>query len=331
MINEDSSGKYACELKANRGMELIPEDAERLTLVRQPAEYKPENIIDALRSDQVVLVQNVDPQDADDIIADVASRFDLFDSLELQAGYAAVQGHRERVGKYFMSVNQRDGYHFIPSHSEGMRSGGFQLASFYCYENSTDGGVTILQNIDEESSAWPQLREVMRKVDLSARKLSAAEAARLKAVHLIGLPDGALCEEDEILQELPSPLPGVPCFTVLARLKRIHSAILGRPMYAYWDSVASTDSDASKEYLMLLRRLGLLREPVGGADLRGLDNTHPRKKYSSGVKYSMLFKAMITRKLAPGELLIQNNMTWTHAASNWTPGSGNRKITAAFA
>jgi hypothetical protein len=30
-------------------------------------------------------------------------------------------------------------------------------------------------------------------------------------------------------------------------------------------------------------------------------------------------------------LIIQNNLTWTHAVNNWSPGSGLRKVAAAFA
>lgn len=310
--------------------DFVPEDLSRL-LELERADFTSEAILDALRSDKVVLVKNATPEAADQIISAVAKRLNLHDQLELQAGYAAIRGHRERMGTYFMSVNKRDQYHFVSSHSEGRHTAPFQVASFYCYENSTDGGVTILQNVDEKSPAWEQLREASQKVDVRTRRLSAAEAARLRAEYLIALPDGALNDEDEIVEELPPLIAGVKRFFALSKLKKTYSSILGRELPVYWDSVASPDVDAGLEYHALLQRLNLLKEPAAGSSLDVLDNTHPRKVYASGVRYKVLFKAMIKHRLSPGDLLIQNNLTWTHSVSNWTPGSGTRKIAAAFA
>ena len=42
-------------------------------------------------------------------------------------------------------------------------------------------------------------------------------------------------------------------------------------------------------------------------------------------------KYKIVRKLEPGDLVIMNNQTWTHAANNWSPGSGVRRIGVAIA
>jgi len=57
-----------------------------------------------------------------------------------------------------MSVNERNDYQFIPPHSEGNHLMNMQLAAFFCYENSTDGGVTVLLNINETFNEWHKLR-----------------------------------------------------------------------------------------------------------------------------------------------------------------------------
>jgi len=80
-----------------------------------------------------------------------------------------------------------------------------------------------------------------------------------------------------------------------------------------------------------LRESGLLKETLEGPTVGMMDNAADRRVWNSGVSFAGLFKCKITRKLRPGELIIQNNFTWTHAASNWFRGSGTRRIAASFA
>jgi len=309
----------------------VPEDPSRLRLLEHGAtDCDFEAVVAAMKSDQAVVIGRVNSRHADTIVSNIAERFGLQDQLELQATFASILGHRENVGKYFMSVNPRGDYRFVLSHSEGHRGSDIQLAAFYCYENSTDGGITILQNVDDESVQWDSLREVVTKIDLCGTILTPAESALAKATQGVDL-ESALVEDDEVLRERESPFPGTRLLEVLAKPRKVYSRILGRHVNVYWDNMASTDFDSGHEYLRLLRCCGLLQEPDSGLDISQLDLAYPRQRWNSGVKYEALFKSKITRKLAPGELLIHNNLTWTHSCSNWTPGSGKRKMAAAFA
>jgi hypothetical protein len=288
-------------------------------------------IVSSLQRDLVVLVKSVTATQADETLYMVAHKLGLSESLELQAGFATFHGHRRNIGKYFMSVNSRSGYQFITPHSEGTSAVSMQLASFYCYENSTDGGETILMNVDGESKTWQGLKEKVTRARPIFKRLSSGQAMQAKALYGIRLPNDILRDDDQIVAETPSKVPGLALVEVLARTEKTYSRILGRNLYAYWDSVASYDHDLASAYLDLLKRWGLLKEPPCGIDLHQMDNAAPRRLWHSGISFLQIFKSRITHKLVPGDLIIQNNLSWTHSANNWSPNSGTRNIAAAFA
>src|SRR5438270_10966793 len=122
----------------------VVEDQIRLKIIDDGQHVDLAVILEALRQDLVVLVKGLSSTEADRLMSRIAGGFGLQDKLELQAGFAAHQGHRHNIGQYFMSVNTRSDYQFIPWHSEGNSFTPMQLAAFFCYENSTDGGETIL-------------------------------------------------------------------------------------------------------------------------------------------------------------------------------------------
>lgn len=285
----------------------------------------------AMEDDKIVLISSVTPERADTIVSDVAEYFGIGEKLKLQAAFAAVAGHRENVGRSFMTVNRRKEYEFITAHSEGTHSTGMQLASFYCVENSTDGGYTILYNIDENGIGWSKLFSAKIKIDLCGMPLSRSELINARVSFGLFLPEDTLKSDDIILEELTSPFLRRRIYKVLSPLVASFCRILGRAVYGYWDSVGSVDHSARDEFVEFLREMGLLRLPPNGADPVILDHSRYRRVWQSNVPSSELFKAMIVRKLQPGELLLQNNLTWAHAVSNWTPGSGTRRVIAAFA
>jgi hypothetical protein len=311
-------------------MYAIPEAPERLrTLTVGGDEITP--ILAALRADQVVLVRGASASDADRLVASVAEQFGLRAQLEVQSAFASVHGHRSNIGQHFMSVNKRTDYQFIPAHSEGDQRAGIQLAALHCLENTTDGGASVLLNTNAESPAWGQLRALVKKVDLGGRILSGAEIAAARMMYQINIPEDLLSADDHVLGEQPCPVPGVKLFDVLTRLRPSYSKILGRELPVYWDNVASTDFDAGAEYLELLRKTNLLKQPPEHMAIELLDNARERRVWRSGMRYEELFLAKITHKLSAGDLIIQNNFTWTHSTSNWTPHSGQRKVAVAFA
>src|ERR1700685_3721956 len=157
----------------------VPEDARRLDILRREGKSTDvPQIAKSLRQDLVVLIEDVAAEEADALIQQVADALGLLDTLTLQAGFAAFLGHRHNVGTYFMSVNNRDSYQFVTPHSEGDRFSKMQLASFYCYENSTDGGETMLFNIDDSGGAWRSFREKGARIKPGGKPLPSRDAAR---------------------------------------------------------------------------------------------------------------------------------------------------------
>jgi hypothetical protein len=206
-----------------------------------------------------------------------------------------------------------------------------QLAAFYCYENTTDGGETILIHVDGESPAWHSLRERVIRAQPMSRCLTADESARARALHGLRLPGDVVQHSDRVVADVPSTIPGLSLVEVLTTPIKTHSAILARDLYACWDSVGSVDHELALAYVALLRKWGLLKESHGGLEVPEMDTAAPRRVWRSGADYGRLFECRITYKLEPGDLIIQNNVTWTHSANNWTPGSGKRTVAAAFA
>jgi hypothetical protein len=310
----------------------VREDLARLTILPGgDTSCDLTEIVSGLKDDQVTLVRQLTQPQADRIVFGVAAALGLSAQLELQAEFASVHGHRSRVGKYFMTVNERTDYQFIPPHSEGDAKAAIQLACFHCLENTTDGGATILLNADDDSSMWALTRSAENKVSVGNRKLSASEIAIARMRYQIRIPEDLLGDDDEVVSEQECPIPGLKMFKVLARTSKTHSRILDRDVNVYWDNVSSVDFDCSKEYLKLLRSDGLLKEPPQGIDVGLIDYNHDRRVRSSGINYKSLFKAKIVRKLEAGDLVIFNNLTWAHSNSNWTPHSGHRRLAAAFA
>jgi len=319
--------------KANgESANTIPEDEDRLFILNnQNGHIDMEAALSALRQDKVILIQNTAPTSADRIVFSIAQAFGLDKKLEAEAGFASVSEHRKRIGKYFMSVNKRDDYQFIPAHSEGRHSTNMQLAAFYSVENTTDGGETILLNTNQYSSEWEKLGEIVGKFDISGRTLSPHEITQARLLFNVRIPDDLLSTQDQIISEDSSPLPGVKRFNVLEKLQKMHSVILDRELYVYWDSVASYDKDSGQGYFDFLASTGLFKAPSSSMLPEHLDNAYDRRIWSSGINYNSLFAAKITRKLVSGDLVVMNNLSWVHSTNNWTPNSGTRKVAAAFA
>jgi hypothetical protein len=311
----------------------VPEDRGRLVVLQHGHDRSNINVaLASIKKDMVVLIRNLSADESEHVMHAIAGGFGLAEELALQASYVELYRHRHNIGKYSMSVNERLDYQFIPPHSEGGRTQPLQLAAFYCYENSTDGGESILMNVADSTSAWASLREPVRRGRLlQPRELTERELRRARGQYFLNLPNDLLREDDQVLEEQETKIPGLSVVQALAKIEKAHSRVLDSNLYVYWDTVSSADFDSAVEYLQLLKQCGLLKEPDGGLDLNRLDSQGTRRMFHSGVTFSELFKCKITIKLAPGDLIIQNNFTWTHAANNWSPGSGIRNIAASFA
>jgi len=290
-----------------------------------------EGCVKALRDDKVCLIAGVDQIAADAIIAQVCDQLSLRQMLELQAEYAAIHGHRSKVSKYFMTVNRRKDFQLVTPHSEGGRNSNIQLSSFYCRQNTTDGGETILLKVNSEGGGWNLLKEYIYKISEKERKLSATDAAIAKMRYQISLPEGSLSEDDMIIEEKPSPFGEISMYTVLCPVTKAYSSILNSETNVFWDNVSSIDNSSFSQFTDLLRGLGILKAGDLSRSNINMDTSSERRVWSSGMEYSTIFEIGLFGKLRAGDLIIQNNLTWTHGANNWTPGSGIREILAAFA
>jgi len=307
---------------------VVPDEPSRL-MTSVPDAIDGSGIVEALRKDYAVLISGLTPERSERILHEVAERLGLVDRLKFQAAFAA-SVDRERIGKYGMTVNRRGDYQFIPPHSEGDSLINVQLASFYCLENSTDGGETVLMNVAQESDVWKSLREKVVRLAPRSKPPSTGELKQARALYRLRSPHNVLTE-DRLLEERPTEIPGVTVVDVLTRPQKTRSVILALDLYAYWSSIANFDFDSLAAYVALLRHGKLLRQPVGGREPSQMDTVADKRVWSSGVDHNRIFKCKVIRKLASGDLVMFNNMTWVHAATNWTPGRGVRRVSAAFA
>jgi hypothetical protein len=305
-------------------------DAVTSMAASMPLNTTIQSVIIALASDAVAKVSGLGIEDADHVMGQVAAQLNLLDNLKLQASFADLLDHRRRVGDFFMTVNSRAQYEIISPHSEGTRAVGMQLASFYCVQNTTNGGETTLFNVDNFGSGWASAKELQRR----GRPLGPVFPRQMMEAglkHKVRPPFGGPIEGDVVLGSRRLPDLNLEVFDVLAPAERSMSAILGTSTYVYWDSIGSVDSDASDQFIDMLRADGKLRMPTEALDNARLDNASASRVWRSGVKFSDLFKRKVTLKPCSGELIIFNNMTWAHSVSNWTPESGHRELIAAFA
>lgn len=309
----------------------VPEDRSRLQTSRPSTRCVDINyVVNELRRDRVV-VERVSPDGVDALVHTVANALGLLDGLTLQAGFAEFLGHRRSIGNYFMTVNSRDSYQFVTPHSEGDRFANMQLACFYCYENTTDGGATILFNVDDSSSAWSSLREKVVRRKPSGKPLALRDAARARALYRFDPMSDMLRHDDQILGERETDIPGLVLVDVLATPQRSYSTISGRKSYVYWDSIGSVDRDSVVEYSRVLQASDMLKNAPEHLTLTEMDHCADRRIWSSGARFCEIFTCKVTLRLSPGEILFLNNLTWAHAVSNWTPSSGVRNVAAAFA
>lgn len=285
-----------------------------------------QKIADSLRQGEVVLLRGIDGHRIDNIIEAVVDQFNLRAELELQAGFATVKGHRESLSKYFMTVNKRDPFQCIPPHSEGGSFANMQLVSLYCYENTTDGGETVLLNLDEAVDLQQFVRERVKRGKVDSQQLSAGDISRIKMQYSLHLPDDLLRKDDMVLREQESGFPGLKVIDALAMPRKTWSKVLQKEVIAFWSTMKSTKSNLNQEFIQHLREWGVYREQPSS---EGPVHLEPASYEISN--YEQIFKGKIIYRLAPGELIIMNNHTWVHAASNWTSNSGCRNIAVAIA
>ncbi|MCF6442843.1 TauD/TfdA family dioxygenase [Pseudoalteromonas luteoviolacea] len=289
--------------------------------------FEAQSVISALTNDDVALISGVEQDIADDLIFSVCELLGLDESLELQAGFASIQGHRQTRNDFYMTVNRRRPYQFIPPHSEGSSFSKMQLAAFYCIENSTDGGETILWHVNANATDWNHLKEKKRKCKVIGT-LTDADKHKIRTSYQLDVDSDRLLQDEEILtsQKIHE---NVTMYEVLSKPEKTHSIILDSYQYAYWDSISSLDHDCAIRFQEYCKRQSLLK--VCSNNSFPMDNAAQRRLRNFGVNFDELFDHTVIHKLQPGQLIIFNNISWAHSAANWTPDSGVRNVVGAFA
>ena len=311
----------------------VAETKDKLSIITAPCnEEKVRLMADELKQDNVVLMRGLTSEQADDAIKQLAEYLHLSSELEMQAGLADLFGHRKKLSKYYMTVNKRRDYQCITPHSEGASFQNLQLVSFFCHENTTDGGTTLLLNVDDNAQVWEQLREVSLRAKLPNRALTKAEISEIKMRYQVELPRDTFAEGDQLLSTKPTHIPGLEICDVLAKPRKTFSQILGKEVFAYWSSISRFDSDSLADFKALLQGKEMYKTPPGDPSSPNYDDGFTDKKiHSSGVAYEQIFKGMLMLDMKPGDFVVMNNLTWAHGVSNWTPNFGSRTIAAAMA
>jgi hypothetical protein len=290
------------------------------------------SIVGALRADNVIWLHDIKANQADEIMQDVATQLGILDGLSLQAEYASFHGHRKRIGKYFMTVTGRNAHEYITPHSEGNSTIKMQLAAFYCFENTTDGGDTILFKINNYGKCWSNLREMRRKYRRDPQKtITRSVTLQARGQYQLDLDKDEVDERDIVVREHECAIDGLVLVDVLAAPRTTHSIILDSEVFAYWSTIGNIDTTCAAEFDRVLRESFLLKEPAAGSSLSQCDTYADRRIWTSNVAFSDIFTCKVIVKLTGGDLIIHNNLSWAHSASNWTAGSGERKMAAAFA
>lgn len=296
-------------------------------------------INEALNQDFVVKVSGLEQQDSDRLMCDLANSLGLLDALKLQTSFASILGHRKNEGEYYSTVNQRDNYHYISAHSEGTSKSNIQLASMYCKENTTDGGLSILSKIKQDDMIWKKLGEYSIKIQPGHKPPTRFQIEQAKVFFKVDLLNDLLHADDKIIEEVaPQQLKmlglnesGIKVYYVISKISKVHSTILNKDIYPYWDSVASHDISSGLGYHQLLEQNELIKRPSENTKISLLDNAAKRRVWDSGVSYLDIIESKLTLKLKAKEAIFFNNLSWTHSSTNWTPNSGNRNVFAAFA
>ena len=322
MIGSDRNGNFN-----------VPENKHKLSTIPSfDAPDRVHNMVSELQQDKVVKLSGLSSKQADAAIYDLAVHLGLESDLEMHAGLADLFGHRKKLSKYYMTVNKRRDFQCITPHSEGASFQNIQLVSFYCHENSTDGGTTVLMNINEDTQDWYQLKEVSLRAKLPNRKLSTAELSEIKMRYQVELPRDQLQDTDHVLSAKPTHIPGLEICDVLAKPRKTFSTVLGRDVFAYWSSISRFDSNSIVSFRGVLKDAGLYKTPPGDPASSSYDDGFTDKKiHASGVNYGQIFNNKLTLDLKPGDFVVMNNLTWAQGVSNWTPDSGSRTIAAAMA
>lgn len=310
-------------------MNRLPDLSEAIFCVENVNTIDLQEVENALKNDKIILVKNVLPEQADPLIENTAKHFRLLDSLMLQSAFASSKGHRDNIGRYFMTVNQRQHYQFVTPHSEGNGLSNMQLASFYCEENDTNGGETILFKVKGNKDIWQTFKErTVRGKTL--QPLTDGEIRRVKGMFRIDLPNDELRDTDIVLGEQKVNEKLIIC-DVLAIPEPAYSQIHNERRYVYWNSIEGVDRDSASEFNAFLEQESLLHQPEQPLSLTELDHSDDRRVDSFGVKYQQIFDGKVVLKLQPGDFVLVHNLAWAHSVNNWTPSSGERKVYAAFA
>ena len=176
---------------------------------------------------------------------------------------------------------------------------------------------------------WNVLRDKVVK-GATKKSLTRSEKSQLRIKYKLNMPEDSLTSDDEILKATPID-SNTTLYDVLTSPKKRFSKILHQDLHTLWYTTESIDYDSLEQFKDLLLESGLLKQSSGISDFKMLDFDPGLRLGHFGSQYDQLFKCKISYKLQPNDLVIQNNLSWTHGVTNWTPGSGTRKIIAAFA
>lgn len=309
----------------------IDKQAEEHLVVITHANLHLEFIRQALSNNKLVLIKSANFEKATNIFSELVDSYGLRNSYDLQMQYVVhMIAGREALDDVAVTVNEREHYQFIQAHSEGDSSSPLDILALHCTQNATSGGENLFSLINQ-SADHSKLRakeKVIVGTDLNEAELRSLRMHHRDAtVQMDKFP-----EQGRVLLEY-----GRGSIVVRTTpLQPTYSLLSDKEVITYWDNVTVHDHAFHRHQFELLVHLGIFHH-LKDTDYKSYmhledDSDWAPANTNSGSteETAKLFSSHVLYKMEPGDLLMLNNKTWTHAVNNWPP-TETRKLSAMYA
>ena len=145
-----------------------------------------------------------------------------------------------------------------------------------------------MSKVKQDEYLWNRLGEYRIKVKLGHKAPTKYQVEQARAIYKVDLLEDVLLPEDKIIEEIDLQklsMMGlgsldIKAFYVISKVPKVHSVILNKDIYVYWDSVSSHDVSAGKGYHQMLEQNRLLKKPNENTPAEELDNAMHRRVWT---------------------------------------------------
>lgn len=313
-------------LAANHG-----QDISEYLLQTNGATVLQSDVIAALQKDKLVLIHGLTQAAAGDVFSGIVDFFGLRDSYDVQMKFVVhLLEDRSPVDDIAVTVNDRGPYQVIQSHSEGDSTSPLELIALYCHDNAEHGGENIFSLVNQSADHAP-LRA--KEKYIVGNNISESDLKLMRQIHRD--VEGLLPEMPQQSRTIFETATG-KVIVIPRPLRPRKSVLTEREVITYWDNVTVHDHAFHEHQYELLKHLRILRPGLGDGYERYMhveadSDWAPADTRSSQLEDTLKrFNCHLIHKMTPGDFIIVNNRTWTHAVNNWEPGE-KRRLVAMYA